>query len=80
LSKVQSYIEKLQKKLQKLPAARTRDRDLELRKEKIEECEALPNMEYTKICEFIDEAGFNLHIQINYGRSQKGTTSESKDK
>jgi hypothetical protein len=64
------------KKLEKLPAARNSDRVLKLRREKIEEWEAIPELDYAKNCVFIDEAGFNLHTQRNYGRSRKGTPAK----
>jgi transposase len=64
------------KKLEKLPAARNSDRVLRLRREKVEEWEATPELDYGKNCIFIDEAGFNLHTQRNYGRSRKGTPAK----
>jgi transposase len=64
------------KKLVKLPAARNSDRVLKLRRERIEEWEANPELDYRKNCVFIDEAGFNLHTQRNYGRSRKGTPAK----
>jgi hypothetical protein len=64
------------KKLEKLPAARNSDRVLRVRKEKVEEWEANPEIDYSKNCVFIDEAGFNLHTQRNYGRSRKGTSAK----
>ena len=64
------------KKLEKLPAVRNSDRMLKLRREKIEEWEAIPELDYAKNCVFIDEAGFNLHTQRNYGRSRKGTPAK----
>jgi transposase len=64
------------KKLEKLPATRNSDRVLRLRRERIEEWEATPELDYGKNCVFIDEAGFNLHTQRNYGRSRKGTPAK----
>jgi transposase len=64
------------KKLVKLPAARNSDRVLKLRRERIEEWEANPELDYRKNCVFIDEAGFNLHTQRSYGRSRKGTPAK----
>ena len=61
------------KKLEKIPAARNSERVLKLRRERIEEWEAIPELAFGKNCVFIDEAGFNLHTQRNYGRSRKGT-------
>jgi transposase len=65
------------KKLQKLPEARNSNRVLKLRKEKIEEWEAISELDYASNCVFIDEAGFNLHTQRNYGRSRKGTPARA---
>jgi len=64
------------KKLEKLPATRNSDRVLRLRRERIEEWEATPELDYGKNCVFIDEAGFNLQTQRNYGRSRKGTPAK----
>ena|ERR1700722_3261039 len=65
------------KKLEKLHAARNSDRALKLRMEKIEEWEAMSEMDFARNCVFIYEAGFILHTQRNYGRSQKGTPTKS---
>jgi DDE superfamily endonuclease len=65
------------KKLEKLPAARNSDRVVNLRKEKVEDWEATPDLDFCKNCVFIDEAWFNLHTQRNYGRSRKGTPHKS---
>jgi hypothetical protein len=64
------------KKLQKLPAARNSNRVLRLRKEKVEDWESTPDLDFTRNCVFIDEAGFNLHTQRNYGRSRNGTPAK----
>jgi transposase len=64
------------KKLEKIPAARNSERVLKLRRERIEEWEAIPELAFGKNCVFIDEAGFNLHTQRNYGRSRKGTPAK----
>ena len=64
------------KKIEKLPAARSTERVLKLRKEKIEEWEHTPSLDFTKNCVFIDEAGFNLHIQRGCDRSLKGTPAK----
>src|ERR1700731_4018236 len=53
------------KKLEKLPAARNSDRVLKLRKEKIEEWEAMSAMDFVRNCVFIDEEGFNQRTQRN---------------
>src|ERR1700730_11710646 len=65
------------KKLEKLHAARNSDRALKLRMEKIEEWEAMSDMDFARNCVFIYEAGFILHTQRNYGRSRKGTPTKS---
>jgi transposase len=64
------------KKLEKIPAARNSERVLKLRRERIEEWEAIPELDFAKNCVFIDEAGFNLHTQRNYGCSRKGTPAK----
>jgi hypothetical protein len=64
------------KKLEKLPAARNADRVINLRKEKVEEWEAMQDLDFACNCVFIDESGFNLHIQRNFGRSLKGTPAK----
>ena len=61
------------KELEKLPAARNADRVINLRKEKVEEWEAMQDLDFARNCVFINESGFNLHIQRNFGRSLKGT-------
>jgi hypothetical protein len=62
---------------QALPVARTTERVIKLRKEKIEQWEIIPSLDFTKNCVFIDEAGFNLHIQRGYDWSLKGTPAKS---
>lgn len=64
------------KKCEKSPAARNSDRVLKLPKEKIEEWEAMSDMDFVRNCVFIDEAGFNLQTQRNYGRSRNGTSAK----
>jgi hypothetical protein len=61
------------KKLEKWPAARNSDRVVNLRKEKVEDWEATPDLDFCKNSIFNDEAWFNLHTQRNYGRSRKWT-------
>jgi hypothetical protein len=46
------------------------------RKEKIEEWNATPGLDFCENCVFMDEARFNLHTQINHGRSRKGTPAK----
>jgi hypothetical protein len=64
------------KKLEKLPPARISDRVVNLLKEKVEEWEATPDLDFCRDCVFIDEADFNLHTQRNYGRSRKGSPAK----
>jgi hypothetical protein len=64
------------KKLEKIPAARNSERVLKLRKERIEEWEANSELDFAKNCVFIDESGFNLYTQRNYGRSRKGAPAK----
>jgi len=61
------------KKLEQLSAARDADRVINLRTEKVEEWEAMQDLDFARNCVFIDESGFDLHIQRNFGRSLKGT-------
>jgi hypothetical protein len=42
-----------------------------LRKEKVEQWEAMQDLDVGHNFVFIDESGFNLHIQRNFGRSLK---------
>jgi hypothetical protein len=59
------------KKLEKLTTTRNSDRVVVRRKEKIEEWNATPGLDFCENCVFMDEARFNLHTQINHGRSRK---------
>ena len=43
----------------------------------VEEWERDLNMDYMKNCVFIDEAGFNMHIRRNFGRSKIGTPAKA---
>jgi hypothetical protein len=47
-----------------------------LRKEKVEDWEAMPDLDFCKNCIFNDEAWFNLNTQRNYGRSRKWTPAK----
>lgn len=64
------------KKLDKIPAARNFDRVIALRKAIVEQYKSDADMDFSKNCVFIDEAGFNLHTQRNHGRSLKGTPAK----
>jgi transposase len=65
------------KKLEKIPAARVTDRVINLRKQVVEEWAKDPEMDFTKNCVFIDEAGFNMHLRRNFGRSKIGTPAKA---
>jgi hypothetical protein len=65
------------KKLEKMPAARVSQKVVDLRYQKFMEWESLSDFDYKKNCVFIDEAGFNLHITRNFGRSLKGTPAKA---
>ncbi|KAI8378880.1 hypothetical protein EDC96DRAFT_592445, partial [Choanephora cucurbitarum] len=65
------------KKLEKLVKARNADTTLEQRKEKVLQWKADREMSWEENCVFIDEAGFNLHIRRNFGRSKRGLPAES---
>jgi transposase len=65
------------KKLEKLPEARNADRTINLRHEIVSEWIQDPNMGFEKNCVFIDEAGFNMHLRRNFGRSKKGTPAKA---
>ena len=45
-------------------------------KGEIEEKNATPGLDFCENCVFMDEARFNLHTQINHGRSRKGTPAK----
>lgn len=55
-------------KLNKLLAKRNSPRTIE----QINEWKANPEMDYTTNCVFVDEAGFNMHLRRNFGRSNRG--------
>lgn len=64
------------KKLEKLPAARVTPRVINLRRQIVEEWEKDSELDFTKNCMFIDEAGFNMHLRRNFGRSKIGTPAK----
>ena len=60
-----------------MPAARNSERVLKLRKERIEEWEAISELNFAKNYVFTEEeSGFNLYTQRNYGRSRRGTPAK----
>ncbi|KAI8880293.1 hypothetical protein K501DRAFT_191568, partial [Backusella circina FSU 941] len=65
------------KKLEKLPVARITPRLINIRRQVVEDWEKDPEMDFMKNCIFIDEAGFNLHLRRNFGRSKIGTPAKA---
>ncbi|KAG2215655.1 hypothetical protein INT45_008403 [Circinella minor] len=65
------------KKLDKLPLARVTEKTLDKRAELITRWNNDSEFDFEKRCVFIDEAGFNLHIRRNFGRSKKGTPARA---
>jgi hypothetical protein len=60
------------KKLEPVVAAITAQSTLELRRERVLERQNDSSMNWNQNCVSIDEAGFNMHIRRNFGRSKKG--------
>lgn len=60
------------KKLDKIVAPRDSETTISTRHDRILEWKNDPNMDWSNNCVFVDEAGFNLHIRRNFGRSSKG--------
>lgn len=65
------------KKLERVVTARAAHNNLNLRKERVLEWKADKNMDWENRCVFIDEAGFNMHIRRNFGRSKRGTPAKT---
>ncbi|KAG2208189.1 hypothetical protein INT45_001260, partial [Circinella minor] len=60
------------KKLDPIVAPRTSESTLNQRREKILQWLDDKEMDWFNNCVFIDEAGFNMHIRRNFGRSKRG--------
>ncbi|KAG2198921.1 hypothetical protein INT46_008253 [Mucor plumbeus] len=60
----------------KVLAARATDNTLQLRKEIVLVWKSDQAINWQNNCIFIDEAGFNMHIRRNFGRSKIGTRSD----
>ncbi|KAI8885049.1 hypothetical protein K501DRAFT_284506 [Backusella circina FSU 941] len=60
------------KKLDKIVAPRTSESTLNQRRAKILKWMDDKEMDWFNNCVFIDEAGFNMHIRRNFGRSKRG--------
>lgn len=50
---------------------------LKLRRDKVFEWKNDKNMNWLENCVFIDEAGFNMHIHRNFGRSKRGVPAKA---
>jgi transposase len=66
------------KKLEKIIDARTKEETLNQRREKVLEWKADKNMKWLENCVFIDEAGFNMRLRRNFGRSKRGQPAKAK--
>lgn len=62
---------------EKLPEKRNSEDTVKLRVERILEWQTLENFDYLTNCVFIDEAGFNMHIKRNFGRSPRGKPAKT---
>ncbi|KAI8641781.1 hypothetical protein BD408DRAFT_467723 [Parasitella parasitica] len=60
------------KKLDKFTAPRGAQTTIDTRHARVLEWTKDPDMRWESNCVFVDEAGFNLHIRRNFGRSIKG--------
>lgn len=60
------------KRLYRIVEERNAPRTILQRKNIISEWIKDSNMDYTSNCVFVDEAGFNMHLRRNFGRSKKG--------
>jgi hypothetical protein len=64
------------KKLDKVLVARTSEKTLRLRRERVLAWKADQEMDWHNNCIFIDKAGFNMHIRRNFGRSKRGVPAK----
>jgi hypothetical protein len=65
------------KKLGKIYESRNSERTINLRKEIVQKWINDPFMDYATNCVFIDEAGFNMHLRRNFGRSKRGIPAKT---
>ncbi|CEJ00962.1 hypothetical protein RMCBS344292_18454 [Rhizopus microsporus] len=65
------------KKLEPIVSSRTALSNLKLRRDKVLEWKNDENMNWHENCVFIDEAGFNMHIRRNFGRSKRGVPAKA---
>ncbi|KAI9326006.1 hypothetical protein BD770DRAFT_302678, partial [Pilaira anomala] len=64
------------KKLEPVISSRTSQETLEKRRKTVLEWTKDENMDWSKNCVFIDEAGFNMNIRRNFGRPKIGTPAK----
>jgi hypothetical protein len=65
------------KKLDKIMEARTTADSKKNRRTRVLGWKADKNMGWYKNCVFIDEAGFNMHLRRNFGRSKRGMPAKT---
>lgn len=65
------------KRLDKVIAARTSEKSLQRRKETVLKWKFDEAMDWHNNCIFIDEAGFNMHLRRNFGRSKRGIPAKA---
>ncbi|EIE92185.1 hypothetical protein RO3G_16896 [Rhizopus delemar RA 99-880] len=64
-------------KLEAIVSSRNTLGNLQIRRDRILEWKSDENMNWHKNCVFIDEAGFNMHIRRNFGRSKRGMPAKA---
>ncbi|KAG1047050.1 hypothetical protein G6F43_010485 [Rhizopus delemar] len=65
------------KKLEAIVSSRNTLGNLQIRRNRVLEWKSDENMNWHKNCVFIDEAGFNMHIRRNFGRSKRGMPAKA---
>ncbi|KAG1155395.1 hypothetical protein G6F36_014396 [Rhizopus arrhizus] len=65
------------KKLEAIVSSRNTLGNLQIRRDRVLEWKSDENMNWHKNCVFIDEAGFNMHIRRNFGRSKRGMPAKA---
>ncbi|EIE76833.1 hypothetical protein RO3G_01537 [Rhizopus delemar RA 99-880] len=65
------------KKLEAIVSSRNTLGNLQIRRNRVLEWKSDENMNWHKNCVFIDEAGFNMHIRRNFGRSNRGMPAKA---
>ncbi|KAG1501326.1 hypothetical protein G6F53_011109 [Rhizopus delemar] len=65
------------KKLETIVSSRNTLGNLQIRRDRVLEWKSDENMNWHKNCVFIDEAGFNMHIRRNFGRSKRGMPAKA---